>query len=326
MVVAPDEQLLDVAARGALKKNLPAELDRIVRDPRTERFARDVVAQWLELTTIQRVTPVPNLYPAYYLHSLDSWATRETTAFFENALRHNLDIGVFLSSTFTFLNEDLAKFYGISGVHGEAIRRVDLKDRRRGGLLGQAAVLTATANGVDTSPVLRGVWVLRDLLCMPPAPPPANVAALETDLRGATTIRQRLDKHRVDPTCRSCHQKIDPPGFALESFDASGGWRTYYDAKHQLAIDAAGELDGNKFRDIVELKPLLATRFKDQFARCLTEKLLSYATGRVTTASDPAIDDIVARARKAGNVGLMDLVKATLTSERVAGDGARSSP
>jgi hypothetical protein len=208
-----------------------------------------------------------------------------------------------VASEFTFLNERLAKHYGIPGVEGHAYRKVKLPpDSHRGGVLTMASVLKVSANGTNTSPVIRGAYVLDRILGTPPAPPPAGVPAVEPDIRGATTIRQQLAKHRQIASCATCHSKIDPPGFALESFDVIGGWRDYYrsvgngkevkvDSRRMpylqgLQVDPADELaDGEKFKNMDELKQLLL-RDKDQLARALTEKLLTYATGAAPTATD----------------------------------------
>jgi hypothetical protein len=194
---------------------------------------------------------------------------------------------------------------------------VKLTDKRRGGLLGQASVLTLTANGVDTSPVIRGAWVLENILGAPPSPPPPNIPVIEPDIRGATTIRDRLQKHRDNPSCLSCHRQIDPPGFALESFDAIGRWRGHYIANNKpLPVDASGEFGGTTFKDVSGFKEELL-KHQPQFARCLVEKLLVHALGRDLTVADrPAIRSIVEKAAADG-YRLRDLVLLCCESDLV---------
>ena len=190
-----------------------------------------------------------------------------------------------------------------------------MKDPRRGGLLGQASVLTLTANGVDTSPVIRGIWLLENILGTPPPPPPPDVPAIEPDIRGAKTIREQLQKHRESSACKSCHAHIDPPGFALESFDAIGKLRGHYRiGKPYRRVDPSGEYLGTPFRDIVGFKEELLKR-EDQFARCLVEKLLLHALGRDLEVTDrPHIRNILDATREDG-YQLRDLILAVITSE-----------
>jgi hypothetical protein len=242
---------------------------------------------------------------------------RETHIFFAHLLRENLPIGTFLDADFAFVNGSLARLYGIDGVTGSEFRKVALADDRRGGLLGQASILTASANGIDTSPVIRGIWVLKNILGTPPAPPPPDVEPLEPDIRGATTIRDQLAKHRTVATCNECHRKIDPLGFALENFDPIGRWRDRYPrgGGDGPPIDPSGQLpDGRAFADVVELKTILQTR-GDQFARCLTEKLLAYALGRLPEPTDRASVDAIVFDLHARGDGLQDLVLLLVRSE-----------
>jgi hypothetical protein len=224
----------------------------------------------------------------------------------------------FVDSDFSILNERLAQHYGITGVKGPAMRRVALPPgSHRGGVLTQASVLKVTANGTTTSPVVRGAWVLRNILGKPPDPPPPNAGAIEPDIRGAKTIREQLDKHRRAPSCASCHVKMDPFGFALESFDVTGGWRDNYRVLSgpTLAMNRNGPkvesdatlMDGRAFRNIDELKKVLVED-RDQLTRCLTEKLSIYATGRSLRFSDRAmVHEIVART-SAGKYGFRSLI------------------
>jgi hypothetical protein len=196
---------------------------------------------------------------------------------------------------------------------GNKFQKVSLTDRRRGGLLGQASILTVTANGIDTSPVVRGVWLLENILGTPPSPPPPDVEPIDPDVRGAATIRDQLEKHRSVASCNDCHRKIDPPGFALENFNPIGGWRTSYG--RGKPIDSSGQLStGQEFKDVADFKKLLLAR-KDQFARALTSKLLAYSLGRHVGLSDrPNVDRIVVSLNERGG-GFRDLIKLVVTSE-----------
>ncbi|MCB1092664.1 MAG: DUF1588 domain-containing protein, partial [Verrucomicrobiae bacterium] len=227
----------------------------------------------------------------------------------------------YLDSDYTFVNRPLADLYrlNVDFPPGTAhqFQRVSLQDGRRGGLLGMGSVLTVSANGIETSPVIRGVWLLENILGTPAPPPPDNVPPIDPDVRGTTSIRDRLTKHRESAACFECHQKIDPLGFALENFDPIGAWRTHYPAgkKQGPPVDASGELPGGKsFHDIVEFKQLLLDR-KDLFTRFLTERLLTYATGRRMEALDrPEIDRIVAELEAKG-LGMRDLLDLVIQSE-----------
>jgi cytochrome c553 len=309
----PDQQLLDLAASGQLQQPevLTAQVRRMLADLRSAAFVEGFLDSWLTLRDLGSMPPDRAKFDDYYRFGLDSAMRQETRLFTRHLLDENLSIANFLDSDFTFVNKPLARHYGVTPPAGSGFERVTLSDRRRGGLLGQASVLTVTANGIDTSPVVRGVWLLENIFGTPPSPPPPDVEPLDPDIRGATTIRQQLEKHRSTASCYDCHRKIDPPGFALENFDAIGTWRERYGAGKEAsapAIDAAGELpDGQKFTDVVELKKLLSGRV-DRFAHCLSEKLLAYSLGRTLTPADrPQVDRIVAES-KAKGFGLADLV------------------
>jgi hypothetical protein len=251
---------------------------------------------------------------------------RETTQFFDEILKNDLSVLNFVDSDFSMLNGRLARHYGISGVVGGEFRKVKLPpESDRGGVLAHASILRLSANGTTTSPVVRGAWVLRNIIGRPPAPPPADVPAVEPDLKGATTIRQLLDKHRVRG-CAECHVKIDPLGFALERFDVIGGRQDFYRSmgkgpavdvqvrgrpvnyRKGPPVDASGEMaNGKKYSTFSEFKRLLLED-KDQIARCLAEKLLTYGTSRGVRAADSAaIETIVASAREK-NYGLRSMI------------------
>ncbi len=309
---APDAALLSIAKAGNLKADIPRQVSRMLADPRSDRFVTHFVRRWLDLDKIGEMPPSPD-FLSYYRDNLQSAMRGETEMFFRHLLRNNLPVGEFLNAEYSFLNRELALHYGIEGVHGNALQKISLKGSQRGGLIGQGSFLTASANGVDTSPVVRGIYVLEKLLGYTPPPPPPDVPVIEPDIRGAVTIREQLEKHREIATCAECHRKIDPLGFALENFNAIGGWRDSYEGGK--LIDSAGKLPGgDSFRTISEFRKLLLVR-QDQFRRCLTEKLMTYALGRELEISDrPSIDEILADLESA-NGGLHDLVRLIVMSD-----------
>jgi hypothetical protein len=316
----PDEPLLACAASGALLQGevLAAQVRRMLQNPRSEAFVDGFLDRWLTLGDLGSMPPDRTRFAAYYRHDLKASMRQETHLFTRYLLDENGSIANFLDSDFTFVDRALARHYGLAPPERRGFEKVRLSDRRRGGLLGQASVLTVTANGIDTSPVVRGVWLLENILGTPPSPPPPDVEPLDPDIRGAMSIREQLEKHRSVASCYECHRKIDPPGFALESFDAIGAWRDRYgpagDARAR-AVDSAGQLpDGQEFTDIAGLKTILSAR-TDQFARCLTEKLLTYSLGRTLTTADRLhVARIVAEARSRG-YGLRDLVLLVVQSK-----------
>jgi mono/diheme cytochrome c family protein len=331
----PDDELFRLAAGGTLHEPavLRAQVERMLADPRAQRFTRNFVGQWLDLREIDFTTPDRQLYPEFD-ELLQVSSVRETELFFDELLAKDLSVLNFIDSDFSMLNERLAKHYGVDGVTGQQFRRVPLpKELHRGGVLTHASVLKVTANGTNTSPVLRGVWVLENILGAPTPPPPANVPAVEPDIRGATTIRDQLAKHRQVAECASCHRRIDPPGFALESFDVIGGWRDYYRSigegprvskrvfgrdvgyRKGPTVDAGDELpDGRRFADIDEFKRLLLED-KDRIAACVAEKLVVYSTGGGADFADRAAIDAMVKRIAAKNYGLRTLVHEVVASE-----------
>ena len=336
----PDEALRSLAAQGKLKdpKTLAAQTERLLADPRSRRFVEAFLDYWLDLRKAGDVSPDETLYADYYLDDyLVESAVEETRAFFTELVRKNLPARNLVASDFVTVNDRLATLYGLPEVQGCAIRRVSLpKDSVRGGLLTQASVLKVTANGTTTSPVVRGAWITERILGQPVPPPPAAVPAVEPDIRGATTIREQLAKHRTEPTCRSCHARIDPPGFALESFDVFGGWRDRYrgigekDGKVEegfgkngqpfyfhaaLPVDSSGALpDGRKFADIREMKRLLVSDER-AVARNLVRQLVTYATGAPVRFGDrPKVEAILDRAAPTG-YGVQTLIRSLVASE-----------
>jgi hypothetical protein len=312
----PDQELRDLAANGVLGQTdvLAGQVDRMLKDERAVTFIEGFLDSWLTLRELGASPPDRTAFEDFYHYDLDAAMRRETFLFTRELIEKNLSIGNFLDSDFTFLNKRLAQHYDIAAPpRGNQFERVSLTDRRRGGLLGQASVLTVTANGIDTSPVVRGVWLLENILGTPPSPPPPDVEPIDPDIRGATTIRDQLEKHRSIASCNDCHQKIDPPGFALENFDPVGRWRTSYGRNRM--IDASGQFaSGQRFASVEEFKKLLLER-KDLFARALTTKLLEYSIGRHLELSDrPHVDRIVSTLNEKGD-GLRDLIRLVALSE-----------
>ena len=311
----PDEELFKLAASQQLTDpdTLEAQAERMLRDPKSAAFINGFLDSWLTLRELGATPPDRSRFRTYYHYGLDEAMRTETVLFTRHLLDENLSVANFLDADFTFVNRNLARHYGLPVPDGPEFTRVPLKDNRRGGLLGQASVLTVTANGIDTSPVVRGVWMLDNILGTPPSPPPPDVEPLDPDVRGAKSIRDQLDKHRKISSCNDCHRKIDPLGFALENFDPIGRWRDNY--SRNVRIDASGKLpNGSEFKNIIGLKRILADQ-QDQFRRALTSKLLAYSTGRhVVPADRPQIDQIVSRNQDKGQ-GFRDLIKAIVVSD-----------
>jgi mono/diheme cytochrome c family protein len=328
----PDDELFQLAAAGQLSepKVLRQQVERMLSDPKAKAFTENFAGQWLGLRAIDSTMPDRMLYPEYD-DILKVSMVKEALLFFDEVLRNDLSLTNFVASDFTMLNGRLAKLYGIPGIEGLDFHKVSLPaGSHRGGVMTMAAVLKVTANGTTTSPILRGAWVLDRILGTPPPKPTVDVEAVEPDIRGATTIREQLAKHRQVGECASCHKQIDPPGFALENFDVIGGWREHYRKLNEgepvvingrrvrylngPPVDAADVLpDGRKFRDIDEYKQLLLDD-KDQLARALAEKLLSYATGAAPTVADqPAVEAIVSNVRGL-NYGFRSLIHEVVQS------------
>jgi len=289
----PDDELLDVAARGRLKDPKIAEqqVRRMLRDPKATALVKNFGGQWLLLRNIRLVTPDADMFPEFD-DKLREGFQRETELFLESQFRDDRGVLELLNANYTFLNERLAKIYGIPNVYGSHFRRVTLPDDRRAGLLGHGSILTVTSYPTRTSPVLRGKWVMETLLASPPPLPPANVPPLkENDGASApTSVRERLEQHRKNPVCASCHTNMDPLGFAFENFDAVGKWRV---REANTRIDASGALaDGTKFSTPAEFRKALLGQ-GEVFVGALTEKMMTYALGRAVTYSDmPAIRTI----------------------------------
>ena len=284
----PDDELLGLAERGRLHDRavLDRQVARMLRDPRANTLVSNFVGQWLYLRNIEAVLPDPSAFPDFDENLRAALAT-ETELFFESMIREDRSLLDLLNADYTFLNERLARHYGITGIHGTEFRRVTLANDERKGLLGKGSVLTVTSYPNRTSPTLRGKFILENLLGSPPPPPPPNVPSLKEDRDvSQLTMRQRMEQHRASPVCASCHARMDPLGFALENFDGLGRWRP--------GVDASGVLpDGTKIDGPIGLRQVLLEK-KDQFATTATERLLTYALGRGVEPFDmPAVRTIV---------------------------------
>ncbi len=328
----PDEELLSLAEKGTLHDpaTLRAQLDRLLKNPKASAFTENFTGQWLRLREIDFTEPSGQLYPEFD-DMLKVSMVREARLFFDELLRHDLPITNFLASDFSMLNGRLAKHYGIPGVEGWTFQRVTLPPgSHRGGVLTMAAVLKVTANGTNTSPVMRGAWTLDRIFGRPPKPPPPDAGSIEPDIRGSTTIREQLAKHRRIESCASCHVKIDPPGFALENFDVIGGWREFYrstgngkpveiDGKKMRylqgpPVDATGEMpDGRKFSNVDELKQILLAD-TDVFARTLTIRLITYGTGGIVEATDQREVSAILEKARTSKWGFRSLVHEIIQS------------
>ena len=295
----PDDELLDLATRGKLRDAavLDQQVRRMLADPRARAaLVENFFGQWLQTRNVWLLTPDANTKFPWFDDNLRSAFVRETELFLDDQLKADRGIADLLTADSTFLNEQLARHYGMSGVYGSHFRRVTLADENRWGLLGKASVLAVTSYPTRTSPTIRGKWLLENILAapVPPPPPNTNTNLDESTIGKSTTVREMLERHRTNPVCASCHARMDPLGFSLENFDAVGQWRT---TDGEAAIDATGVLlDGTKVDGPAALRRALLAQ-KEQFVRTVTGKLLTYAVGRQMESSDaPAIRAIVRRA------------------------------
>ena len=311
----PDDELLEVAINGQLADPmiLETQVRRMLADSRSEALAKNFAGQWLRLRNISGALPSDVIYPNFG-ESVRQDFVRETELFFDSIIRADRSVTGLLTANYTFLNERLAKHYGIKGIYGSDFRRVPLLDGNRRGLLGQGSILTVTSYSDRTSPVGRGKWILENVLGTPPPPPPPNVPELEPteDTGTALSMRERMEQHRANPVCASCHRMMDPLGLALENFDAVGGWRA--NMPGGATIDTAGTLpDGTAFDGPSDLRELLA-RDSEQFATVVVEKLLTYALGRgVEYYDSPAIRKVTRGAEK-NDYGLASLIVGVIKS------------
>ncbi len=295
----PDGELLDRAASGKLKDPavLAQQVRRMLADDRSNALVDNFAIEWLHLPKLRGVAPLPQLFPEFDENLRQSFE-RETTLFIETQLREDRSVMELLSANYTFVNERLARHYGVPNIYGDRFRKVIFDDQHRGGLLGQGSILTVTSYANRTSPVLRGKWLLDTILGMPPPPPPADVPTLKENTPGseAVSMRQLMEEHRRNPACAGCHVRMDPLGFALENFDAIGKWRTASDG---IPIDASGVFpDGTQFAGVPGLRKLLLSH-REEFVQTLTERLLTYALGRDIEYYDlPAVRKIKRDAAK----------------------------
>jgi hypothetical protein len=319
----PDDELMKLAADGKLKdpQVRRAQVLRMLNDPKSEQFVINFAGQWLDLRKIDFTSPDKKQFFEWD-DLLQESMLGETHGFFRHLLKNDLSIMNFVNSDFTLLNERLAKHYGIPGVKGnDQFQVVKIPEGNiRGGILTHGSVLKVTANGTNTSPIIRGVWILDRLLGQPPPPPPPGIPAFEPDIRGATSIREQLALHSTNQACSRCHVRIDPPGMAMETFDPIGRKRENYyvpsniKKPNKVPVDPHGEMFGKEFTDFREFRAILAEQ-DELIAHALAEKLLVYGTGRkMTVIEDPAIDQVVATARK-NDLGFRSMIQAVVESE-----------
>ncbi len=325
----PDSALLASAKSGQLTQDaeLKKQIQRMLADERSTAFVNGFLDSWLNLRDLGSQPPPRETNRAYYAEDLPASMKTEVRLFFRDLLKNNGSVARFIDADYTFVDKKLAKLYDLPEAKtlrlADGFKKVSLKDKeaeRRGGLLGMAAALTVSANGVETTPVTRGVWVSENFLGIHPPPPPDNVPAIEPDVSGATTIRERLAKHRADKTCAECHHKIDPLGFSLESFDPIGRWRTSYPAPKKKdaqapKIDTTGEFpSGETYEDFAGFRKVIRDTRTDLFARHLIRQMLSYTTGRVMEPADQFVIDEILEKSKKENFGLQTLLVECLTS------------
>jgi mono/diheme cytochrome c family protein len=303
----PDDDLLALAAQGKLHTAaaLDAQVKRMLADSRSSALASNFAGQWLETRNLDVVKPDPQKFPEWNADLRDAMKT-ETRMFFEYVLRENRPITDFLDARYTFLNERLAKFYGIPDVKGPEFRRVDLTTDQRGGVLGQAAVLTVSSYPTRTSVVLRGQFILNNILGSPAPPPPPDVPPLdEAGVGKSASLRQQMEKHRADPACATCHNKMDPLGFGLENYNAIGKWRTQ---DGSFPVDATGTLpSGKAFATPAEMRSVLTTGLPE-FSQCLTQKMLTYALERGLQPFDRRTEADIDRQLAEGNYSFQTLI------------------
>jgi cytochrome c5 len=276
----PDDELLTVAGQGKLKDPvvLQAQVKRMLADPKAEALVTNFASEWLFLRNLQSVNPAGEDFPNFDENLKQAFRT-ETEMFVGSVMREDRNVTDLLTADYTFVNERLAKHYGIPNIYGSQFRRVTVTDDARRGLLGQGSILTVTSYPTRTSPVLRGKWILENILGTPPPAPPPNVPALKENDEGGkvTTVRERMEEHRRNPACATCHKVMDPLGFSLDNFDAIGQWRS---KEAGLPIDASGQLaDGSKVNGVVDLRKALLAH-PERFVSTMTEKMMTYALGR----------------------------------------------
>ena len=311
----PDKTLFDLAAEDKLTDEvvIAQQVERMLKDKKAEAFIRNFLRQWLNFKNMVEMPPDEKKFKTYYDNGLEDSFTTESFMVFKYMVDENRPITEFLSADYTFVDSDLAEHYGLKEVKEFGFVKVSLPDMRRGGLLTQGSVLTSTSNGVETSPVHRGIWVLTNILGLRAPKPPPNVPALAVDTRGSRTLRQQLAAHTRSSKCATCHRHIDPLGFGLENYDAIGGWREEY--RNKVKVNSAGKLPtGQKYRNLGEFKKALLSR-KESFAQGLAAKFLTYSIGRKMLGTDRTeLKKIASRLKKA-NYGLRDLLQLCVASK-----------
>lgn len=314
----PDAELFQAAAAGELQSSperLEREVSRMLADPKSQALIEDFALQWFQLRALQQSDPDPDLFPGYTNHLKDSMV-RETQLLFSDVIQNDLPLTTLLTADYTFVNKALARHYGWStkGLEERDFTRVSLTGKRRGGLLSHASLLTLTSNPTRTSPVKRGKWVLENLLAEPPPPALPDVPQLDSQLELSGSLRERMEQHRADPNCATCHYKMDSLGFALENFDAFGRFRQRDEG--DLPIDSEGQLvNGDRFANVKELQTLIATKQRRQFVRCVVEKSFIYAIGRGLTESDECLIEDLARRAYKNDARFSDIIKAIVLSD-----------
>jgi hypothetical protein len=323
----PDDTLLASAKSGKLTQDaeLKKQIERMIADERIDGFVNGFLDSWLNLRDLGGMPPPREVVRSYYAEDLPTSMKTEARLFFRDLLKNNGSVAQFIDCEHTFVDKKLAKLYDLPEKDklrlADGFQKVSLKgNNHRGGLLGMAAVLTVSANGVETSPVTRGVWVTENILGIPPPPPPDVVPAIDPDVSGATTIRDRLAKHRADAACAECHRKIDPLGFSLEAFDPVGRWRKTYpkpkNAKDAPKIDTTGEFtSGETYADFAGFKKIIHDTRADPFTRHLIRQLLTYTTGRTIELNDDLVIDRLQEKVKQQGLGLHTLMVECLMSE-----------
>jgi hypothetical protein len=320
----PDDELFSLAEKGQLRQNLEVQVRRMVKDPRSASFLHGFAEQWLTLRKLELVSPDPKLFPTFD-NALREAMIRESLLFFEALVREDRSIPQLLDADFTFVNEQLARHYGIPGVKGKAFVRVPAP-AHRGGILTQASILALSSNATRTSPVKRGKFILEQVLHSPPPPPPPelDIPELESQKQLKGTLRQQMEQHRANTICASCHKRMDPIGFAFENFDPVGVWR---DKDGDAPVDASGVLpDGRKFDGPAGLKQILRED-KDVFVRCVTEQMLTYALGRGLEPYDRravnAIVEALGKENDRFSTLLFEIVKSDPFQKRTTPGGSR---
>lgn len=309
----PDDRLFELAKSGELVRPdvIQTQVRRMLKDPKAKALTNNFAGQWLQLRSLAQISPDPELFPTFDANLRQAMRT-ETELFFETILQEDRSVLDFLTADFTYVNEALAGHYGLEGIKGSEFQRVALNDDRRG-VLTQASILLITSNPTRTSPVKRGKWILDNILGEPPPPPPAGVEELDEAQQALGSLRERMEEHRANESCAVCHRKMDSLGFGLENFNVIGGWRTQ-DGK--FTIDPSGTLPGDlSFRSPVELMNLLAEQKSQEFCRCLTEKMLTYALGRGLESYDRCAVNKILEQLQSDNFRFSGLIESIVISE-----------